>query len=82
MNSSSYIVIIFSLLLIFLFALNKMVYVKEDFATYIYGPFDDVSTGSTPLNFYRKCEYRKPYRYPFTYQQSYPIPNVTNYPIL
>ena len=82
MSPSSYIVILFSLTLIFLFALNKMVYVKEQFANYIKGPFHDVTTGSTPLNFYRKCLYRKPYRYPFKYQSSYPLPHLSDIPLL
>jgi hypothetical protein len=82
MNSSNYMVITFCLLLLFLFALNKTIIIREEFANYLKNPFSFVDTGSTPLNFYRKCEYRKPYKYPYTYNKSYPIPNVSHYPIL
>ena len=38
------------------------------------------STGADPLTYYEYNIYKKPYRYPFSYQTSYPYPYRTNYP--
>ena len=57
---------------------NKM----EMYQNYMTLPFDEVKTGSNPLDFYRKDKYRKPYRYPFKFHQSYPVPHMTHYGLL
>jgi hypothetical protein len=36
-------------------------------------PLNYIKTGSTPLGFYERPRYRKPYRYPFQFEKSYPI---------
>lgn len=55
---------------------------QEGWANYERKPLDYLTTGSTPLNYYRKDLYRLPYRYPFTFQKSYPLPNQSYYELL
>jgi len=55
---------------------------KEQWTNYMRLPFDYLSTGSNPLNVYRKDLYRKPYMYPQKFYQSYPLPTMQYYPLL
>ena len=43
-------------------------------------PLGYIKTGSNNLSFYERPRYRKPYRYPFTYDQSYPTPHKSHLP--
>lgn len=52
----------------------------ETFVTYEKKPYNDWTTGSTPLNYYTLPLYKKPYRFPFQYRTSYPISNMRYYP--
>jgi len=73
------------LLIIFFICLSffySNYYTKEGWANYERKPLDILTTGSTPLNYYRKDLYRLPYRYPFTFQKSYPLPNQSYYELL
>lgn len=76
------------LLFIIIFALICLSYLwrrpsmQEQWQNYMTSPFDFLDTGSNPLNFYRKDKYRKPYRWPFTFYQSYPLPSMQAYPLL
>ena len=45
---------------------------NESFQNYKLNPFGYVYTGNDPLYFYNKDRYRKPYRWPFRFYQSYP----------
>ena len=72
------ILIILSFIVIFYFSNRKV----EGWANYERKPLNYLSTGSTPLNFYRKDLYRLPYRYPFTFNKSYPLPNQSYYELL
>tara|TARA_B110000037_G_C17060376_1_gene481631 strand:+ start:179 stop:427 length:249 start_codon:yes stop_codon:yes gene_type:complete len=54
--------------------------ITENFETYFYDPFNYGSTGSDPLSFYKYPIYRKPYRYPFQFESSYPSPYLSYYP--
>ena len=56
--------------------------IKEKWQNYMDLPFDYLDTGSNPLNFYQKDKYRKPYRWPFKFYQSYPLPSMQAYPLL
>ena len=47
---------------------------KEDWQNYMRSPFNYLSTGATPIDFYRKDLYRKPFDYPFKFFKSYPVP--------
>lgn len=49
---------------------------KETWANYERG-FNYISTGQTPMYFYNKPLYRKPYRYPFQFFSSYPVSNLS-----
>jgi len=55
---------------------------EEKWQNYMEAPFDYMETGSNPLNFYRKDQYRKPYRWPFKFYQSYPLPAMQPYALL
>ena len=46
---------------------------KENFTGYIKNPFNYKEVGTSPLVFYNKPLYRKPYRYPFSFKTTYPI---------
>lgn len=49
---------------------------KEEWQNYVQKPYNFLLTGRDPLYFYRKDRWRKPYRYPFTFYQSYPFPHL------
>ena len=51
----------------------------ENWEVYKQKPFDYVKTGSEPLTFYERPRYRKPYRYPVTFDQSYPTPHKSHF---
>ena len=53
--------------------------VKEEFTTYNIEPYNYKTTGANPLSFYNYPRYRKPYRYPFKFYSSYPIPYYRHY---
>lgn len=52
---------------------------KENWANYERG-YNYLSTGQTPMYFYQKNLYRKPYNYPFQFFSSFPIPNLSFHP--
>lgn len=52
----------------------------ENWEVYKQKPYDYVKTGSSPLNFYERPRYRKPYRYPLKFRQSYPYDHMTYLP--
>ena len=47
----------------------------ENWEMYRQKPYGYVKTGSDPLTFYERPRYRKPYRYPFTFDQEFPTPH-------
>jgi hypothetical protein len=65
------------LLIISSFCYLRMYEDIEQFETYSYAPFNYITTGSSPLNFYKYPTYRYPYRYPYQYNSSYPTPHST-----
>ena len=50
---------------------------KERFTMYIKTPFDYQAIGTSPLNYYMKPLYRKPYRFPYQFKSTYPINHMT-----
>lgn len=76
------------IIIIIIFSLIWMVYnslgfqTKEDWTDYMRLPFDFISTGSSPINFYRKDLYRKPYDYPYKFFSSYPVPSMQYHTLL
>ena len=52
----------------------------ENWEMYRQKPYGYVKTGSAPLRFYERPRYRKPYRYPFTFDQEYPTPHKSHLP--
>ena len=53
---------------------NNKCDLKEKWQNYMRNPFNYLSTGATPIDFYRKDLYRKPFDYPFKFFKSYPVP--------
>tara|TARA_B100000674_G_C37664782_1_gene834230 strand:- start:118 stop:360 length:243 start_codon:yes stop_codon:yes gene_type:complete len=51
----------------------------EHWEMYRQKPHGYVRTGSAPLTFYERPRYRKPYRYPVTFDQSYPTPHKSHF---
>lgn len=45
---------------------------KSSWNLYRQKPLGYIKTGKTPMNYYVKIRYRKPYRFPFTYKKTYP----------
>jgi len=70
-----YLVVIF-LLIIAYYLFNN---VKENWTVYKQKPYNYYLSGSSPLGFYRRDVYRKPYRYPFKFNSSYLLNNRTYY---
>ena len=52
----------------------------ENWEVYQQKPYGYVKTGAKPLNFYERPRYRKPYRYPLKFRQSYPYDHMTHLP--
>lgn len=50
----------------------------ENWETYKQKPYGYVKSGASPLNFYHRPKYRKPYRYPLKFRQSYPYDHMTH----
>jgi hypothetical protein len=50
---------------------------KENWINYMNVPFGEIDTGSDcPVGYYIRPQYRKPYRYPYGIEQSYPIKHI------
>ena len=43
-------------------------------------PLNYIESGSSPLQYYRRDRYRKPYRYPIKHYDSSPYPNMSYWP--
>jgi hypothetical protein len=46
---------------------------KDHFTNYIRTPFNYQDIGTSPLVFYNKPLYRKPYRFPYMFESTYPV---------
>jgi hypothetical protein len=69
--------IIIVLLIVLHMVRNKCASSTEHWQSYIQNPLNYVYTGTSPLYFYRKDRYRKPYNYDQQIYQSYPYPHLT-----
>jgi hypothetical protein len=50
---------------------------NESWINYMNVPFGEVQTGADcPVAYYKRIEYRKPYRYPLGIKQSYPFEHI------
>ena len=59
------------------FLLERKIRNVENYEMYRQKPYGYVKTGSMPLTFYERPRYRKPYRYPFQIEKSYPIKHMS-----
>ena len=61
---------------------NNKCDLKEKWQNYMRTPFNYLSTGATPIDFYRKDLYRKPFDYPYKFFKSYPVPSMQYHTLL
>ena len=72
--------IFYCLFIIFVILCVKTPNVFESYAgwsMYKQKPYNYIKTGSAPLEFYERPRYRKPYRYPFQIEKSYPTKHMS-----
>ena len=70
--------IIFTILvIIFILLCFFMPGALENWVNYKQKPYNYIKTGATPVNFYKRPRYRKPYRYPFQFRKSYPVDHMS-----
>ena len=75
MNYFLYLVILIIIIIILMMTCGtNEIDLKEKWENYMRSPYDYISTGATPMDFYRKDLYRKPFDYPFKFFKSYPVP--------
>tara|TARA_B100000795_G_C22788464_1_gene435770 strand:- start:39 stop:278 length:240 start_codon:yes stop_codon:yes gene_type:complete len=74
------ILLLLVLLILGCICMEKKIKNIENWEMYKQKPHGYVKTGSKPLNFYERVRYRKPYRYPFTYDQEYPTQHKSHLP--
>ena len=75
------ILIIIIIILIITCGTNK-IDLKEKWENYMRSPFNYLSTGATPMDFYFKPTCREPYNYPFKFFKSYPVPSMQYHELL
>ena len=56
---------------------NKKLKIQENWETYKQAPLNYVYSGSSPLMYYRRDRYRKPYRCPLKHYDSAPYPHMS-----
>jgi len=61
---------------------NNKCDLKEKWQNYMRTPYNYISTGATPIDFYRKDLYRKPFDYPYKFFKSYPVPSMQYHTLL
>ena len=72
-----FILLVFLIIIIIILTITcgkNKIDLKEDWQNYMRSPYNYLSTGATPMDFYRKDLYRKPFDYPFKFFKSYPVP--------
>lgn len=73
------IIIILTVILLictFIYCINKKK-LQENWESYMQTPLNYIQSGSSPLTYYRRDRYRKPYRYPIKHYESSPYPNMS-----
>ena len=53
--------------------------VLENWELYKQPHFKHIQTGRKPMKFYKHLRYRQPYRFPFQFIKTYPIPHLTHH---
>lgn len=70
------IIILFIIVISYVFlCMNMAKNIKEAWVNYKQLNHGNILTGSEPLTFYRRDEYRMPYKYPARHKINYPIPH-------
>ena len=73
---SIFILLIIILVCAIIYCLNKNK-LQENWESYMQTPLNYIESGSSPLQYYRRDRYRKPYRYPIKHYDSSPYPNMS-----
>lgn len=80
MEQYQYIILFIIIILITqAYRIHQDTIITEHWDSYQSAPYGEMSTGTTPLTFYERNSYRKPYRWPFTFESSYPEPHLQPY---
>ena len=53
--------------------------INENWQNYKCGPYDEIKSGSNPLFFYNRPQYREPYRYPYKFHSDFLLPQAQYY---
>ena len=72
-----FILLVFLIIIIIILTITcgkNKIDLKEKWENYMRNPYNYISTGATPIDFYRKDLYRKPFDYPYKFFKSYPVP--------
>jgi hypothetical protein len=77
-----FIVLIITMVILIITIQNNKCDLKEKWENYMRTPFNYISTGATPIDFYRKDLYRKPFDYPYKFFKSYPVPSMQYHSLL
>lgn len=70
---NSYFLCLIIVVSIFLYLVHTTNLIKENWETYRTPLYGTVSSGSSPLSFYPKPQYRLPFGYPYRYLSTYPM---------
>lgn len=80
MNTTQYIFGLFFLIIVLqAYSMVKDSNIIEGWDVYQSNPYGNADTGSSPLTFYERNSYRKPFRWPFTFESSFPYKHQSNY---
>lgn len=80
-----FILLVFLIIIIIILTITcgkNKIDLKEKWQNYMRTPYNYISTGATPMDFYRKDLYRKPFDYPFKFFKSYPVPSMQYHTLL
>ena len=80
-----FILLVFLIIIIIILTITcgkNKIDLKEKWENYMRTPYNYISTGATPMDFYRKDLYRKPFDYPFKFFKSYPVPSMQYHTLL
>jgi hypothetical protein len=76
------VVLIIIMVILIITIQNNKCDLKEKWQNYMRTPYNYISTGATPIDFYRKDLYRKPFDYPYKFFKSYPVPSMQYHTLL
>ncbi len=77
-----FVILIITMIILVITIQNNKCDLNEKLENYMRTPFNYIDTGSTPIDFYKKNLYRKPFDYPYKFFKSYPVPSMQYHTLL